>query len=112
MPCAGPDRDPSFHTQPPPGADRDMIMATPLQRRPAIAGPCATFAERAHALLDGELGAPAAAALRAHAAACPPCARALEVERRFHDALHRRALLDQAPATLRDRVLALRHRIR
>ena len=66
--------------------------------------PCAHTSEPVHARHDGELAPAARRALDAHLAACPACARAARMERRFLARVHGGIALVRAPAALRARV--------
>ena len=71
------------------------------------ATPCAYTPERVHARHDGELAPALRADLDAHLAACPACARAAALERRFLARVRAAARVERAPASLRIRALAM-----
>lgn len=78
------------------------------QLRRATGVPCPVPDERAHELLDAELGAAEAAALHEHLHQCAPCRARVESVRRFMAAVRRqRRLVPHAPASLHARVRAL-----
>mgnify|MGYP004518084377 CR=1 FL=1 len=66
---------------------------------------CDGVLERIYAVLDGEVSTGEIAAIQAHLEACPPCLDEYEVEAALK-ALVRRCCVEQAPAQLRDRIVA------
>lgn len=64
---------------------------------------CREALDRLEAFLDGELGAVTAAQLEHHLGECAPCTDRADFEGRLRE-LVRQGCIDEAPASLRDRI--------
>lgn len=78
-------------------------MSTPDRRE--CSDECREALRRLDAFLDGELGEVTTSRLEEHLADCSPCTDRADFEERVRE-LVRRGCADQAPASLRERIVA------
>jgi mycothiol system anti-sigma-R factor len=87
-------------------AGQPILMTSPTPPGHSRHAPCATVRTSVYEFLDEELAAQSCQDIVAHLALCGDCATFVEGERRFLAAVERCSCLQQAPATLRERIRA------